>query len=361
MFSQQVMDEANACHDNVVATKISNKFLPKAIVGDASVLQNHNSTTSDVTTNNNYWIKTSWSYLQMMAGVASLPVSGVNKPRSDEGEIVDLDGSLIYLSTSNNTCNNDILSLNGADEQRSFDSSLFRMKNLMGKTATVDVPAQDDTSTLPSVEGSGYFNSTQEGVHQSLSDPVKMIHAGTESTFIVAYGSSEDDYLKGLGNTSQDAPADMLNIVNFAQRNCDDTSTNEENRKTIFTKRRCLWMVVMLFILTALAFATSEVVSMCWPCRYLGFSHIILTALAFATSEVVSMCWPCRYLGFSHINQDSNQSAANSQQPQTEQVPTINNHVISFPPTTSPALRVPTIPSVPFRLPTIGKMVSLNA
>jgi hypothetical protein len=264
--------------------------------------------------------------------VAPLPVSAVNNPRSDEGEIVDLDGSLSYPSTTNNlTCNNDILSLYGADEQRSFDSSLFQMKNLMGKTATV---AQDDTSTLPSVEGSGYFNSAQEGVHQSLSDPVKMIHAGTESTFIVAYGSSEDDSLKGSGNTSQDAPADTLNIVDSALGNCDDTSSNEENRKTIFTKQRCRWMVVMLFI---------------------------LTALAFATSAVVCMFWSCRYLGFSNINQDSNQSAANSQQPQTEQVPTINNHVISFPPTASPALRVPTIPSVPFRLPTIGKMVSLNA
>jgi hypothetical protein len=253
----------NACHDDVVATKISNKFLPKAIVGDASVLQNHKSATSDVTTNDNHWIKTSWSYLQMMAGVASLPVSAVNNPRSDEGEIVDLDGSLSYPSTTNNlTCNNDILSLYGADEQRSFDSSLFQMKNQMGKTTTVDVPAQDDTSTLPSLEGSGYFNSAHEGVHQSLFDPVKMIHAGTESTFIVAYGSSEDDSLKGLGKTSQDAPADTLNIVDFAQTKCDDTLTNEENRRTSFTKRRCLWMVIMLFILTALAFATSEVVCM---------------------------------------------------------------------------------------------------
>jgi Mycoplasma protein of unknown function, DUF285 len=222
----------------------------------------------DATANDNNWIKSSWSYLQMMAGMASISSS----PPKRDTRIVDLDDTVSYVSTTNNTYNNDIVSINGGDEQRSFDSSVFR-----GKVATSgNLP--DDTSTLPSNESGDCSDvpSSFAEFRPSLTDPVHILHGRTGSTFVVAYGSSEDE---DSLHRQHDATKESMQVIKLAE----DRDLAEEFRRsskagnTPFCRRkrlcRCLFVLFMLLVLT---FAATELICTFGPScpRHLGYIKI---------------------------------------------------------------------------------------
>ena len=265
---------------------------------------------NDVDSSN--WIKTSWSYLQMMAQAAATTSSssssfkvGTNinentnniiKNNHHHATIVDLDESIVSSqpSMANNTYNNnnnDILSLN--DDQLTYDSTLFRKKNDHDGVVLMTHQynnhhnnyggAKDETSTLPST-GSTYeyvmqhHNAGSSEDPPNLSDPVKLIHEGTQSTFVIAYGSSEEDSTRdvGLGESKPITDEERMDVTGLALGDGTDqaSSTGHEpppENKRKQRRRKCARVMVTLLVVLILAFATSEVV--CYftsSCRHLG-------------------------------------------------------------------------------------------
>jgi surface protein len=228
----------------------------------------------------NNWIKTSWSYLQMMAKMASSPI----KFNSNNNHIVDLDDTIVS-STNNTQTNtiNDIVSVNGADDQLTYDSSIFRNNSQQDGTILYNLYSmKDDTSTLPSADSTNdYFNVNSTSLQQqqirastlSLFDPVKMSHAGTRSTLFVAFGSNDDD------DSNKDIDYDNVKKT-MLPKTMDRTQENSNGNHSRGSKmlsteqqrrRRCICWIGSLLVVLVLTFMISEIVCVFSSCRYLGF------------------------------------------------------------------------------------------
>jgi hypothetical protein len=143
---------------------------------------------------------------------------------------------------------------------------------------------KDDTSTLPST-GSTYeycMNRNQMPSQKSLSEPVKLIHEGTQSTFVIAYGSNDDDSTKDIdiGDKTMRNDVEMFEIVDVVPNNGDEgeggastTILRQEHEKlneTRHRRRRWFWLLGTLLVLLILAFTLSEVTCIFFSCRNLG-------------------------------------------------------------------------------------------
>ena len=321
----------------------------------ATGTQNSDPNGMDVDSN---WIKTSWSYLQMMAKTASSSYKGGGGGTNDI-TIVDLDDTVASSqpSTTNNTYNNnnnDILSLNGNDDQLTYDSTLFRKKNEHGGGLVLagnNYCTQDETSTLPSTGSTyDYCMNSNNMQQQNLSEPVKLVHEGTQSTFIIAYGSSEDDSTKDIGignNKNMKHDTETFEILNLAPENDGQggaSISDQESMKLTTTRqrrRRCIWILGALLVLIVLAFAVSEVVCIFSSCSHLGLFSPSKTQSSNEDKSVDSPPLP---------NEDAT--------PVASPVPIFDGST-SVVPTSAPSLRVatstnePTIPSFTTQ-PTMG-------
>ena len=254
-------EETPVFHDNENAPKSStNTEMVKEVT---RVKSNPTFINNDVSANDNNWIKSSWSYLQMMAKMTSFsPI-----PPKRDVRVVDLDDTVSHASTTNNTFNNDILSVNGGDDQRSYNSYLVHAAQL---------GQPDDTSTLPSAEHGDGGNDPSAVFHPVLTNSVPMIHGRTGSTLIVADGSNDeaDSFMLQHPSTKE-----SLQVMELAHDNLEDNqrSSKDETPSSFLCQRKrlCRWLFITLMILILVFAATELICTFARSCpQHLGYIQI---------------------------------------------------------------------------------------